>query len=104
MKVNIGFELSEAELRRLRAGIGRSGMATRKEVRIFVDRVVRSAVASLPEPKPKRASCPPPPKPKPSTASTLCAHCDKPQSEHSAMGTCPLSLTYGRHTRFKAAS
>lgn len=46
--------LSEDELRTIRAAVGRGGKATRNECRIFIDRAVRKALHDAPEPKPKR--------------------------------------------------
>ncbi len=105
MKVNIPLELSETDLRKVRAGINRSGLATRKEIRIFVDRVVRKAITDLPEPKVRRklerAATVVQSNPEPDDA---CANCDRPFKEHMAMGGCQLSKTYRRMTRFKAVT
>jgi hypothetical protein len=104
MKVNIPLELSEHDLRRVRAGIGRSGTATRKETRIWVDRVVRDALAKLPEPQLRRAR--PSPSPSPSvdpTPDSRCVHCGRTKQEHLPMGGCPQGLKYRRSTRFALA-
>ena len=54
MKVKTGFMFEEADLRRIRASVGRGGIATRSECRIFIDRAVREALKDAPEPKPAR--------------------------------------------------
>lgn len=53
MKVNTGFDLNEEVLRRIRARDERGGVATRKEVRIFIEVAVRTAIEMLPPAKRK---------------------------------------------------
>lgn len=107
MKVNIALDLTEHELRKVRAGIDRSGLATRKEVRIFADRAIRDALSRLPDPKPGRRKPSTSPSPSPTVEDapdTPCTHCTQPKSAHSLYGTCPLSKSYGKGTKFKAVS
>jgi len=56
MRVIVRFELSEAQLRTIRASYGRGGVATRKEASLFVNRAVDGALDRAPEPKPKRTA------------------------------------------------
>lgn len=51
MKVPMQFEFDEEVLRRINARSGRSGRATRDQVRGFVETVVSTAVADLPRAK-----------------------------------------------------
>lgn len=109
MKVNCALELSDQDRRRVRAAIGRGGVATRKEIRIFAERAIRGALAAAPEPKPKRGSREGvmsrpfayAPGHAPGARQTLaelqalpddarCALCGRPKDEHGRMGlTCP---------------
>jgi hypothetical protein len=54
MTVVVRFELSEAQLRTIRASYGRGGVATRKESSLFINRAVTGALDTAPAPKPKR--------------------------------------------------
>lgn len=56
MKVRFAFNFNETELRSIRASIGRSGVATRKECHIFVDRALRTALDKAPQPKASRVT------------------------------------------------
>jgi hypothetical protein len=54
MKVRFAVGFDEAQLRSIRASIGRGGKATRKECQVFIDRAVRLALDKAPEAKPVR--------------------------------------------------
>lgn len=54
MKANFSLDFTELDRRTVRASVGRGGQATRKELRIFVERAIRAALHNAPEPKPKR--------------------------------------------------
>lgn len=52
MKVNLSVTLDERDLRRVRSGAyQRGGRATRAEVRVWAQRLILSAIETLPEPK-----------------------------------------------------
>jgi len=54
VRVNLSLELTDHDRRTVRATIGRGGVATRKEIRIFAERAIRGAIAAAPEPKRSR--------------------------------------------------
>jgi hypothetical protein len=49
--VNVKLDLCDDDLRRIRAIVGRGGVATRTEVRTWVDRLVQGGLRLAPEPK-----------------------------------------------------
>lgn len=51
MITTVRFAFDEDMLRSVRAGVGRGGKATRKEVREFVEVAVHAAIRRLPPPK-----------------------------------------------------
>jgi molybdenum cofactor biosynthesis enzyme MoaA len=98
MKVPVKLDLTEDQLRRIRAAYGRGGVATRAEVRTWLDRVVQTALKAAPEPKRRRAV--PPPERKtlaaaaivgdrweavPVTDETVCRHCKRQRQSHGKM-------------------
>jgi molybdenum cofactor biosynthesis enzyme MoaA len=98
MRVPIRLELTEDQLRRVRAAYGRGGVATRNEVRTWLDRVVQTALRAAPEPKRRRVASPaperqtapsgPPAAPQrvsPVTDETRCRHCRRQRDSHGKM-------------------
>lgn len=72
MTVVVRFELSEAQLRTVRAAYGRGGVATRKESSLFINRAVAEALDKAPEPKVKRVARRVEVKPPPVAATCSC--------------------------------
>jgi hypothetical protein len=100
LKVNYGVMLNEETRRRMRARVGRGGLATRSEIRNFLDMVVTAAIADLPEPKVRRRKVERP-APKPVDGTAVCAHCGHPRSEHGDVSaSCPLNRTVKPGSRF----
>ncbi len=54
MVTAVRFDFNEDVLRSIRAGDGRGGKASRKEVKMFVEVAVRAALRNLPPPKRRR--------------------------------------------------
>ena len=103
MRANVAVELSETDRRRIRAALGRGGMATRREFRIFADRAIRDAIAATPEPRPtRRAKAPAPATPIAlESDDARCSTCERPKVEHGRMGrTCPPRPGKLKGTRF----
>lgn len=102
MIVTTRLDFDEALRRKVRAAHGRGGMATRSEIRTWLDGVTRAALARLPEPKVRRA------KPvasvdrpdalaRASTPETRCRFCGSIKDEHGKMMlSCPAPF----RTRF----
>ena len=107
MKIHLSLELTDTDRRTVRAAIGRGGVATRKEVRIFAERAIRGAIAAAPDPKPKRAARPAPPPPSPIALlppDTPCARCGRPKDDHGLMSlTCPPRTGRAHGGRFRPA-
>lgn len=100
--VNVKIGLTEHERRRIRTGyLGRSGLATRKEIRQWVNAIIRAGIDGLPEPKTR--------KPVAAVAETtrvgphalaqaapdeaVCARCRRPKSDHGRMAfACPAGF------------
>lgn len=108
MKTNIAFDFSELDRRTVRAALKRGGMATRKELRIFVDRAIRDALAKAPEPKPKRQKKAAPVVDQKRHAldtwpdDTRCTNCNRVKADHGRMSqSCLPSPGLRKGTRFK---
>jgi hypothetical protein len=102
MKANFSFDFTELDRRTVRASVGRAGQATRKELRIFVERAIRTALHAAPEPKPKRQKkvAPPPPRPVELVAGDVLCVCGLPKDDHGRMGfTCPPGTDRVKGTR-----
>ncbi len=54
MRVNAAFDFPEPQLRSIRAALGRGGVATRKDCRVFILRAVEAALKAAPTPKAAR--------------------------------------------------
>ena len=54
MKVNWSYDFGEDDLRKVRAEVGRSGSATRKEMRGWISKVVYATLTTMNPAKPKR--------------------------------------------------
>ncbi len=107
IKVNVAVIVTDDERRQIRHGyLGRGGVATRKEIRVWVDALVKAGLKGLPEPKVRRrdsaqrsvadldhvdivkksrrdiaASAP---------DDAICAKCQRPKHEHGRMAfSCP---------------
>lgn len=109
MKTNIAFDFSELDRRTVRAALKRGGMASRKELRIFVDRAVRDALAKAPEPKPKRQKKAAPVVDAKREAvealpeGTRCKNCNRLKDDHGRMSlTCLPSPGVAKGLRFQA--
>jgi hypothetical protein len=105
VKVSIG--LTEHDRRRIRTGyLGRGGIATRKEIRQWVNAILRAGIDGLPEPKMRRrdsaqrsvadidqAGLVRQDRLAAATAApddALCGRCGKPKSDHGRMAfSCP---------------
>lgn len=95
MNVNVKFALSDEDKRKIRAAIGRGGMATRSEVRVFVQHAYAEALRGAPEPKARRATATPEARASADHArqaavdaadDAVCANCGRPKkSGHGAM-------------------
>lgn len=48
MKARFEHDFTEGDLRKLRGRMGRSGMATRKEVRVWADALIRQSLDAIP--------------------------------------------------------
>ena len=111
MKVNIAIELSEDQLRRVRAGAyKRGGRATRSEVRMWVTLLVGRALQAGPDPITRRKATPksePRPEPEPDvevTDETPCRHCQRQRQSHGKMmGTCLPGFGAAPGSRFSPA-
>jgi hypothetical protein len=105
VRVNIAVELDDTMRGKLRAGMNRGGLATRKDVRVFVNRLVGDAFDKLPEPRRRRVRPPVEAKPVlPVRDTGPCAHCANPLSEHiGALRACPLSKAVKPGSKFTAA-
>lgn len=99
MNVTVKLYLSDEDRRKVRAALGRGGMATRSETRIFAQHAYATALGGAPEPKVRRAKAVPDAKVSADTArqaaveapeDALCAHCGRPKaSGHGKMAfTC----------------
>lgn len=97
MRVHVTFELSADDRRRLRARLGRGGLATRSEVRVIATHAVRDAITTAPMPKTRAKQL----KVEMATAQqrsndlippdTACARCGKPKADHRGRKLdCPL--------------
>lgn len=96
MRINLPLELTDTERRTVRAALGRGGVATRKEIRVFAEHAIRSAISAAPAPKPVRQAGQ---VAAPARAidqlqalpdDTKCRLCERPKSLHGRMGlTCP---------------
>lgn len=104
MKVNHSFEFTDEQRARIRAGLGRAGVATRREIRIWIALAVHEAFDRLPQPKSKRRSKPDRPasddtgpetlsryqRAKAAPEHAVCRHCRTPKANHGLMSfTCP---------------
>ena len=102
MTVTIRMDVDDERRRRIRAAMGRGGMATRAEVKAWVDQRVELGVLELPAPKRRGRAAPAAPATEPSrfasrfeaakAASELvvCRHCGTKKLRHGKMGfTCP---------------
>lgn len=110
MKINLSLDVTDQDRRTVRAAIGRGGVATRKEIRIFAERAIRGALAAAPEPKPRRQATTPPAAPRPLEQlqalpdETRCQRCERPKDEHGKMGlTCPPRPGRPKGQRFTPA-
>jgi hypothetical protein len=108
MKINHSLDLTDTDRARVRAAIGRGGLATRKEIRIFVDRAIRAAIASTPDPKPRRQKVAAAPGPFDQLHAlpdeTCCIRCERPKSDHGRMSlTCPPRPGRAKGQRFTPA-
>jgi len=105
MKTNYPLELNDTDRRRIRAAVGRAGMATRKEIRIFADRAIRKALAEAPDPKPVRrpkSALPTPGAGEQVPGTTRCELCERPKDDHGRMSlTCPPRTGRPKGQRFK---
>jgi len=100
MKVNHKFEFAERDRQLIRAALGRRGLSSRTETRIFIERAVREALDRAPEPKVRR--------PKVAVEATVrqglavlqalpdeavCGKCKRMKSDHGRMGLTCLPTT-----------
>jgi hypothetical protein len=101
VNVNIKVTIDERDRRRVRAAVGRGGLATRAEVKVFALSAYRQSLSSAPEPKPKRGT----PKVDPvstggsrfaaalvADADATCKHCGKAKARHGKMGFACLGV------------
>lgn len=101
MKTNVSIRMTDDDRARVRAALGRGGLATREEIRIFVDRAIVRALAQTPEPKRRRPKPAPAPTAAPMDPSTPCATCGKTLADHYSISkTCPLNRTTKPGARF----
>ena len=110
MKVVHKFELAETDRQRIRAALGRRGLSSRMETRVFIERAVREALSRTPEPKVRR------PRTSPVTQTpvrqrlevlqalpdeTPCAKCTRPKVDHGMMSlSCLPTAGRARGERF----
>jgi hypothetical protein len=112
MKVHCALEMTDTDRRRVRAAIGRGGVATRKEIRIFAERAIRRALETGPEPKTRQRPAPAASTPKAMALEqlralpddTMCARCGRTKADHGRMGfSCPPRPGQRPGGRFAAA-
>jgi hypothetical protein len=111
MKVVYTLNVTEDDRRKVRAGLGKGGLATRNEVRYWLNRLVQSELERLPSPRVRtrqRAA---------SAAATPrhpdilrdsdapCVNCKRPLGDHIGLAlTCPLSKSVKPGSKFKQAA
>lgn len=111
MKVHFARDFSDDDLRRLRRGaFGRSGTATRKEVRIWIEQIIDTALNQYDDVPAKRKPEPAPPmtdERRDAIAAAIappdagCGRCGQPFAEHfGAKHFCPLRRDVKPGARF----
>jgi hypothetical protein len=107
MKVNVNVTLDDTQRRKVRAaGFGLKGKASRAEVRVWVNELMKKSLDSVPEPKVRRKTQAPPELLK-AVAEELdgmaqCSACHKSLFKHQgAKRHCPLSRTVKPGSTFK---
>lgn len=107
MIVSNKFDLDDRALRQIaQDGLGRrSGKASRKMVRVWLNALVASTLGTMHEPKVRRRVKPTADMPLEIAAAmgVPCVHCRRLFSEHGVQGrACPVSRMYSKPTKFKA--
>jgi hypothetical protein len=121
MRVNVAIEVSDDERRRLRAAINRGGMASRMEVRVLAERLVREQIQNAPAPKVRRKPVERPldggltasqvvdaidgARDRTAASDAVCVTCGKIKAEHMGQRLhCPLSKSVKPGSRFEVSA
>lgn len=109
MKVIVPFELTETQLRQIRADFGRGGAATRKEAKQWMNTLVFGHLFKMPAPKVRQRTAPKVEQPRLEADDTVCSTCAHPKSEHGGFTagllrlSCPLSRSVKPGSTFRPA-
>lgn len=101
MRLNVTLVLSDDERRRVRAALGRGGVATRADCRIWLQRLVADTLQAGPAPKVRRKAAPKPEPAKPEPArdqlpltdDSVCLNCGRTYDRHGKMSQTCLPAT-----------